>query len=672
MRPIAMFFLRMERDIRTTGLYRELHEFCSDVRQPGTKQISDAAQVRVSPDGRHVVFAGTVAERIEEEPPTRLALTELATGMTRLLTSGPNTDKLPIFSPDGRSIAFLSDRHRAGHFQLYILDAASGAVRETRKVDGSVEQLQWSGDGTKILLGAVGSDSEHSGPRDPAGPSARMTNVPSWMPRVDPTEADSPRRICWIYAVASDQAYPVTTSDCNTWEAAWCGEDTLAVVASPRSGEGDWYSANLRILDVKAGKHHRIYQPTEQLGPPVVSPAGKTIAIIEGLCSDRGPVVGDLHLIDPASGSSRKLDTQGVDAAYVEWYSEQHLLVSGQRGFEAVVGVYDVTSGRFSATWSSQDVAVTKLGLSGLKTPGDCVMLTESFTQAPELNVIRAGQCSRITSFDVGYSEATRAIAGVERVTWSSVDDLEIQGWLLRPSGPQPHPLIMDVHGGPIGQWKPAFMIRRMLHIPILLSHGFAAFLPNPRGSSGRGQEFARKVMGDLGGADSQDLLRGLDALIERGVADPKRVGVTGVSYGGFMAAWLITQCARFAAAVAVSPHTNQVTAQLLSNIPQFMARLIADDLSNPRGRYFERSPVFHAGRATTPTLNICGALDRCTPAEEAVQFHNALLQNGTRSVLVTYPQEGHGIRKLPAMLDCATRVTEWFLDHIPAASPQG
>jgi dipeptidyl aminopeptidase/acylaminoacyl peptidase len=94
--------------------------------------------------------------------------------------------------------------------------------------------------------------------------------------------------------------------------------------------------------------------------------------------------------------------------------------------------------------------------------------------------------------------------------------------------------------------------------------------------------------------------------------------------------------------------------------------------MSNGRGRYFERSPVLHAGRATTPTLNICGALDRCTPAEEAVQFHNALLQNGTQSVLVTYPQEGHGIRRLPAMLDCATRVTAWFLEHIPAASNPG
>jgi dipeptidyl aminopeptidase/acylaminoacyl peptidase len=110
----------------------------------------------------------------------------------------------------------------------------------------------------------------------------------------------------------------------------------------------------------------------------------------------------------------------------------------------------------------------------------------------------------------------------------------------------------------------------------------------------------------------------------------------------------------------------------LLSNIPQFMSRLVADELGNAQGRYFERSPVLHAARAKTPILNICGARDLCTPAEEALQFHTALRQYGAESALVTYPQEGHGIRRLPAMLDCATRVAAWFIDHIPEGSIHG
>jgi dipeptidyl aminopeptidase/acylaminoacyl peptidase len=199
----------------------------------------------------------------------------------------------------------------------------------------------------------------------------------------------------------------------------------------------------------------------------------------------------------------------------------------------------------------------------------------------------------------------------------------------------------------------------------MLIQRGYAVFFPNPRGSAGRGQIFAGKVKGDMNGKDTKDFLSGLDALVARGVADAERIGVTGVSYGGGMSSWLITQDSRFAAAVPVAPHTNQVTEHLISNIPHFVSLFLDDVYTNPTGRYFERSPVMHAHRVTTPTLNICGALDRCTPPEEAMQFHNALLENGVKSVLVTYPQEGHGIQNFPAAIDYAARLVGWFEEHM-------
>ena len=100
------------------------------------------------------------------------------------------------------------------------------------------------------------------------------------------------------------------------------------------------------------------------------------------------------------------------------------------------------------------------------------------------------------------------------------------------------------------------------------------------------------------------------------------------------------------------------------------MAMFLADRYTNPEGQYFQRSPIMHAHKARTPTLNICGALDRCTPPEEAMQFHRALLENGVKSVLVTYPEEGHGIRKFPASIDYASRIVGWFEEHM--LSPEG
>jgi dipeptidyl aminopeptidase/acylaminoacyl peptidase len=170
-----------------------------------------------------------------------------------------------------------------------------------------------------------------------------------------------------------------------------------------------------------------------------------------------------------------------------------------------------------------------------------------------------------------------------------------------------------------------------------------------------------------MGGADTHDFLSGLDHLTARGIADPGRLGVIGASYGGFMAAWLITQDSRFAAAVPVVPFTNFVTAHLLSNIPQWLPLFLADSYRNAGGRYFQRSPIMHAHKVKTPTLNICGALDRSTPSAEAMQFHNALRESGVESALVTYPEEGHGIRHWPAIIDYSARVVAWFEDHMPS-----
>ena len=138
------------------------------------------------------------------------------------------------------------------------------------------------------------------------------------------------------------------------------------------------------------------------------------------------------------------------------------------------------------------------------------------------------------------------------------------------------------------------------------------------------------------------------------------------------MTSWLITQDTRFSAAVPVAPHTNQVSEHLLSNLPHFMSLVLQDHYTNPGGKYFERSPIMHAHKVKTPTLNVCGALDRCTPPEEATQFHNALLESGVESVLVTYPDEGHGIRKFPACIDFTARAVSWFERHMPPASITG
>jgi dipeptidyl aminopeptidase/acylaminoacyl peptidase len=129
----------------------------------------------------------------------------------------------------------------------------------------------------------------------------------------------------------------------------------------------------------------------------------------------------------------------------------------------------------------------------------------------------------------------------------------------------------------------------------------------------------------------------------------------------------LITQDQRFAAAVPVAPVTDWVSKYLTSHIPYFCDIFLDDTMDNPTGKYFSRSPIHFAHRVLTPTLNICGALDKTTPPGQAVEFHHALLLSGIESVLITYPEEGHGVRKMPASFDFAARVVDWFQTHMPA-----
>jgi len=661
----------MQADIRTTALYKEADALYRTMRRPGTGQISDAAELSVSPDGECAVFAGTIVDELKGVLPTRICSVNLSSGETRVITFGPNSDRQPKFSPDGRRIAFLSDRLRAGDFQLYLFEPSSGAARPTPSVEGWVEYLHWSPDGRRILLGVAGHGADVSGGQGAVTSERVAEETQSWMPKIDIGDESHRWRTVWIYEVETDRLCRVDHKDKNAWEAAWYGNEAIVAVVSPGPAESQWYHAQLHIIEILTGNSREVCKPNDQLGWPVSSPSGKHLAFVEGVASDRWIVAGSLQLIETSTWKRQRIDTRGIDVTQTEWRSDRRLLVAGHRGFETVVALYDLESESFTDIWVDWEITTggRYATVSGFGDSGDCVLVGESFIRSPEIAVIRNGVYQTIKSFELGYTAEVTAIKAVERLTWKAPDGLEIQGWLLRPDGKGPHPLVMNVHGGPVWHWRPVWLGRGNMSVLMLLKRGYAVFLPNPRGSSGRGQEFARKVLGDLNGADGEDCLFGLDYLVNRGIADSARIGVTGISYGGNMTAWLIGQDQRFAAAVPVAPHTNHVTEHLISNIPRFVSLFLDDHYTNPGGKYFQRSPIMHASHVKTPTLSICGALDRCTPPEEAMQFHNALLENDVKSALVTYPEEGHGIRGLPAAIDYTARVVAWFQDHMPRSA---
>jgi dipeptidyl aminopeptidase/acylaminoacyl peptidase len=256
----------------------------------------------------------------------------------------------------------------------------------------------------------------------------------------------------------------------------------------------------------------------------------------------------------------------------------------------------------------------------------------------------------------------------VRTIRWTAPDGLEVEGLLMTPrDAVGPLPMLTLVHGGPTWNWG-AFFSDSEPNAVLLASAGYACLLPNPRGSIGRGHAFARAVIGDSGGMDFRDVMAGVDACIALGVADPERLGISGLSYGGYMAGWAVTQTDRFGAAVAMSVVSNYVSFHLTSEVWVYDEMILQGDWNDPASQYVERSPVTHAHRCRTPTLVIQGAEDRCTPVGQGWELATAIAATGTEAELVVYPREGHVPMERAHALDAIRRTQAWFDRHLRSA----
>jgi dipeptidyl aminopeptidase/acylaminoacyl peptidase len=657
-------------DLRHTGLYKKVAEFFTALHAPGEGRVTDAADLSVAPDGATAAFTGTVFLDIAQSPVTRIGCLSLDTGELQLCSSGSGNDRLARFSPNGKTLAFLSDRAASGAYQLFFADAAGKNAAAAPTLDGVIEFLSWSTDGSSLLLGVAGFGADIAGAQGGATTVKKAGGLPAWVPTVDTGDADNLWRSAYVFDLATQRYRRIGPHGMNVWECAWLNPRELIAIVSHSHSEGSWYESRLVAIEID-GAVRDLYRPTYQLGGPVASADGRHVAVIEALCSDRLIVCGEVRLLELSSGTVRQLDSTGVDVTQLTWRDNTTLVFVGHRGLETVLGEINLATGATMESWTSLRYTFGAWYPSVALLPQGAVLaVSESYAVPPEIVKIEGGRYHCVLSLATPSSAAADFNdADIESVAWVASDGLELQGWLVKPRGPGPFPLVMDIHGGPVWACRNRWQ-GRLRGAKILADHGIASLYPNPRGSSGRGTAFAARVRGDMGGADTYDYLSAVDALVERGIADPKRLGVTGISYGGYISAWLVTQDARFAAAVPISPVTNWYSQHRTSQIPYFDALFLDGRPSAPQGHYFARSPVMFADRVKTPVLQLTGALDQNTPPTQALEFHRSLLAQGVRSVLATYPTSGHGIRGFPEVIDATTRYVEWFLQHFESREP--
>jgi dipeptidyl aminopeptidase/acylaminoacyl peptidase len=634
------------------------------LRQAQTGRVFGASEPVFSRDASRIAFTGQTREAPDVAATTRICIVNASSGSAiETLTSDGAKSWMPRWSPDGQVIAFLSDRDESGVARPFTVAVDNPSdCRLLAAPPASVEYLNWSRSGEAILLGVADLGADRAG----AQGSGRLPDAPpdeAWRPRVwSSGKLEGWRRAIVVDARGAGQRF-ITPDGLNVWEACWLGDDRLAAVVSESPGEDAWYSAFPVVIDLSGGWTPLLPAGARQFGMVAGSPSGRQVALVEAFCSDRTVVAGDLLFLDPlGSRDVVRVETHAVDVTYLQWMDDVNLFYMGLRGLETVAGLCNAESLSVVEVWSSNESCGGYHPSAAAGPNQTFTLVLDSHERYPEVAMVRAGRAETVASLRPdGWSPVGR----MEPLSWRARDELEIQGLLLTPDLPPPHPLVVHVHGGPV--W--AYRNRAAWSEPLgdlLLAHGYAILFPNPRGSAGRGQTYAELIRGDAAGEETHDHIAGVEALIARGIADPAKIGVMGGSHGGFITDWIVTQTDIFAAAVATAPVSNLISNHLTCNIPTLDRLIVQEEPFYKAKAYLERSAIMFAHRVRTPVLQIAGTLDDCTPPTQALEFHNALCAAGVESELAIYPLEGHGVRDERALVDYYTRLISWFVKHMP------
>ena len=626
----------------------------------------------LSPDGRWVAYALVPNSKKEEHPTAALwiAATDVARPPRRF-TPGTSEDRHSRWSSDGSQIAFLSDRAKRGTAQLYVIPADGGEARHLTGTDNKkgVDQFAWSPGGGHIAFTSAdeptAEDERREKERDDADvygerwPYARLRLLSLATNEVATLAAPARHVAAFAWSPdGSEVAYltletPALESfarEAVVERISVAGGEPRTVCRLPRgvdslvwSHDGQWllYTASaggmaqssqaIYAVPAQGGEPRRIALGEESCAGGLQQPAGaKHVVALVGAGLETHIV-----WVDPATGVLAPLSpTSDTDRLTELWHWTVRVTESG----DAVLA-----AGRSSPQQAWEIWAGRATGEA----------------QVPALRQITTHQTA-LAGLTFGRQEP---------FTWTAPDGLALDGLLVRPpDAPPDHPLptVVLVHGGPYGRWEPGCHLHWFDWAQWLALAGYAVLMPNIRGGLGHGEPFAAAARADVGGADWRDVLAAVDAAVERGIADPDRLGIGGWSQGGFMSAWAVTQTRRFKAAVAGAGPTDWGMMVLTSDMPGFERELGGSapwDAPEPHGLHHHAtlSPITFARNVATPVLILHGEKDERVPLSQATGFHRALREVGVPVEFVVYPREPHGIKERAHQIDLLRRVRSWY-----------
>ena len=642
-------------------------------------QLEYAAEPQISPDGQSVAYVRQLSDPMTDRRYSNVWLVKSDGSMQRPLTTGKFTDESPRWSPDGKRLAFVSNR--SGSTQLYVRYMDTGEAFALTNGPNAPVSPTWSADGSQIaFLQLVSTPALVVG--TPITPPAGAT----WSPPPKYTDAlvfrfngvgEVPTGFMHAFVVSAEGGAPrqITKGDYNHGgnpygggSLAWTPDGSELILQARRGERPDWNAreTDLWAFGVKDGAMRRL---TERYGPdqsPAVSPDGRMIAYVGYDDRHQGYQNAVLNLMNRDGSGKRVLsgkldqsvsspvwsaDGRGIYVQFDERGNTKVALVSLDGSYRVVAS----NLGSGSSAYSGGSYSVSKDG---------SVAFTLSTPTVPSQVALAApgGGAKTLTALNAGLL-AERTLGQVEELWYnSSKDARKIQGWIVKPPGFDPsrkYPFIIEIHGGPFANYGDRFDEEKQL----MAAAGYVVFYANPRGSTSYGEVFGNLIHHSYPGDDFYDLNSGVDAVIAKGYVDDKNLFVTGGSGGGVLTAWMIGHTDRFRAALAFYPVINWESFALTAD----MAPTAVNDWFpgfpwDNRENYEKRSLLSVVKNVKTPTLIMTGEEDFRTPMSESEQYYKALKMRGVDAVLVRVPEEPHGIRRRPSHEAAKiTTMAGWF-----------
>jgi len=626
------------------------------VAAPASKPQHIFMEAVSSPDGCHVVSVEGDASPAGGSPVQRDLVIRSVDGKTTSvieLPCGRVAQCWPAalaWTRDSRKISFALRTPGSHARSIFQVNADGSHVMQLAAFNGTIAAMSYSPDGKLAMLAVAGATKELSAVE--AG--APVTG--------DLDEPPPEQRIAILEQGTLRFASP---AELFVYEYDWRPDGRGFVgTAAPGDGDNNWWVAKLYAFDATSAAARVLYTPAsaqQQLASPIVSRDGKRVAFIAGIMSDFGSTGGDLYTVALAGGQALNITPKlPASVSAIHWDCKGHLTAAVIAGDKTQIVDFGngETGNAGKVLWQGQEQIGTQTGqLAGDCPAGIVALVHQTFNRPAEIEVGAIGKWRDLTHSNEGVTAPFK----VQSVDWKS-DEFSVQGWLVLPqevSSGSKLPLVTIVHGGPAAAHEPGFIGAGSVRL--LLEHGYAIFLPNPRGSYGQGEAFSAANVRDFGYGDLRDILAGIDAAARLASIDRQRIGIMGHSYGGFMTMWAVTQTNRFKAAVAGAGIVNWQSYYGENGIDEWMIPYFGASVYEDPAVYARSSPISFIRQVRTPTFSYVGAADIECPAAQTLEFGHALRALGVPSVTVIYPDEGHAIHDPAHLADRSARTLSWF-----------